>query len=788
MIGFEKAGGRHLSRTVSALALTVSVLAANPARGATAEAAAAADATPEEILVTARRRLEDPQDVPIALTVLGGVALEKQGISNLDQLKRVAPSLQVIGNNPRNTNINIRGLGANIGLANDGLESGVGVYIDDIYYARPGQALFDLVDLDRVELLRGPQGTLFGKNTTAGALSIYTRQPGFDPEFSGEASVGNYGYYQLRAAAGGAIAGDTVAGRLTVAQTSNHGFVRNTRLNKRVNDYNNFTIRGQLLLKPSENISLRLIGDYGKQHEDGYAAVATDLLTKRADGTVIPNGYAVRLARFPGYTPLPIDPSERQVDYDTASTVRMSQWGASAKLDWELPGHVLTVISAVRRWNWEPRNDADGTGLPVLTAAFIDTKQRQFSQEVRFASSGDQPLEYVVGAYYFYQQLKSSALTRYGSAAPLWILGGNSAVQQAALDGWGARGDSLLRTRSYAGFGQLTWHIDDRLSLTGGLRYTKETKKGSFMQYWDGGVDLTTLAPASAAVAAAIRGSFGAPNAYAARTKEGKFSGQVNLSYKFSDDVLGYATAARGFKSGGLTLTNVGPSVPKTVDPESSDHYEVGLKTQFFDRNLTLNAAAFWTQIDDYQASLYDPIRTTTYVSNVGKVRSRGFELEGRATPIEGLSTYGSVTYLDAKYRSYPNSPCPIELLPAPFCDLSGRRLPGAPKWTVAAGGEYGRAVTEGAEAYLGIDYSYRTAIYYAANLAESSRLDKSGLVNARLGVRSADGHWDVFVWARNLFDKDYYATRQAGAFNTGLITGILGDPRTIGATARLKL
>lgn len=762
------------------------------AQESSAQAAASVDAETGdtqggEILVTARRRAENPQDVPIALSVFGGEELEKQNIFTIEQLQRAAPSLQIIGTNPRNTNINIRGLGANIGLQNDGLENGVGVYLDDVYYARTGQATFDLVDIDRIELLRGPQGTLFGKNTTAGALSIYTRQPSFEPEFRGDASIGSRENYQVRGSVSTPL-NDRVAIRLSAAQTSHGGYLHNTTLGKDINDYNNFSVKGQVLAKLTDDLTLRLIGDYGRQHEAGYATVNTDIATQRTTPagvtSTIPNGIAVRAARA-GYVLPPIEPYSRTIDTDLEPSIRMKQGGGSGKLDWALPSFTITSITAWRFWDWKPRNDADGTALPVLTAAYIESKQRQFTQEIRLGSAGKNTIDYVVGAFYFHQSLDSDALTSYGSSAPIWLLGADTPVNQVALNGFAVAGKSRLRVDSYAGFGQATWNIDDRLSLTLGGRYTKEKKIGSFVQTTSG-ADLSGLSAADQGAAKGVRGAFGAPNAYDAETSESKFSGQANLAFRFSNAILGYATVSRGFKSGGLTLTNVPANVPKVIAPESIDHYEVGLKTQTADKLLTLNVAGFWTIDKNYQSTIYDPIRTTTYVSNVGRVRSRGVEIEGGLNPIEGLTTYGAFTYLDAKYLSFKASTCPIEIL-APSCDLSNRRLPGAPKWSAAFGGEYSHSAGGNVETYAGLDYSYRSGIFFASNLSKFSTIPGYSLVNARIGARIGT-RYDLSIWARNLFDKNYLVSRQPAAFNTGLVSGLVGDPRVIGATVRVRL
>ena len=215
------------------------------AAGAAAVAASAASYDGAEIIVSARRRDESAQDVPIALSVVGASQLEQTGNYTLTQIQQIVPSLQVFSFNPRNTNINIRGLGSNVALTNDGLENGVGFYVDNVYFGRVGQSQFDLVDLQQIEVLRGPQGTLFGKNTTSGAINISSRKPSFDPEFSGEASVGDYGYYQLRASASGAIIDDLLAIRISGSSTERRGFLYNDTQKERAQDYSNWSVRGQ---------------------------------------------------------------------------------------------------------------------------------------------------------------------------------------------------------------------------------------------------------------------------------------------------------------------------------------------------------------------------------------------------------------------------------------------------------------------------------------------------------------------------------------------------------------
>jgi len=411
------------------------------AASAVPSAVADTDAGPEgggDIVVTARRRAESAQDVPIALSVVDDKALAATGNYSLAQIQQLVPSLQVFSFNPRNTNVNIRGLGSNVALTNDGLENGVGIYIDNVYYGRVGQSQFDLVDLQQVEVLRGPQGTLFGKNTTAGAINITTRAPSFDPELSAEASLGDYGYRQFRASASGALIGDVVAARLSIADTSRDGFLTNVHDGSDSANYYNFSLRGQLLIKPSDRLSIKLIGDYSHQKQHHVLQVLSGFFGTYDDGTPIANNFLNRTSRA-GYTPLPFAPFARLGDSDSPYHANMKSYGASGQVDWDLGAAALTSITAYRWWDWDPANDGDATGLPVVTKSQQANHQRQFSQEVRLASKGDNRIDYVIGAYYFWQIIKGNGAVAYGSAAPNWYLPTTSAaVANAALNGFEA--------------------------------------------------------------------------------------------------------------------------------------------------------------------------------------------------------------------------------------------------------------------------------------------------------------------------------------------------------------
>ena len=768
--------------------------AAEASASAPAADAAALDAEESEaaITVTARRREEDAQDVPIALSVLSGDTLDKTGNFTLGQVQQLVPSLQIFSFNPRNTNINIRGLGANVALTNDGLENGVGFYLDNVYYGRPGQSQFDLVDLQQIEVLRGPQGTLFGKNTTAGAINITSRGPSFTPEAQGEISLGDYGYHQLRASVSAPIISDRVAFRLSLADTHRDGFLTNLHDGSKAQDYDNFSIRGQLLVKPTDTLSVRLIGDYAHQKQHYVLNIPVTYFGTYDSGATIPNNIFARTSRA-GYTLLPADPFAREGDSDSHYQAFMKSYGASGQIDWDLGQVALTSITAYRWWDWDPANDGDSTSLPVTTKAQQANRQRQFSQEVRLGSTGSNVVDWTVGAYYFWQTIRGYGASAYGSAAPNWFVPtANPVVADAALNGFETRSYSEPRTKSYALFGQASWNISDALSLTGGLRYTHERKTGAYRQWWVGGADLSTLSAADAAAATAIRNQFNPRASYTAGIRDDSISGLATLSWKIAPDALVYGTYSRGSKSGGLNLTNIPSGAVPQVKPETVDSYELGFKSAWLDRTLTLNAAAFWTEVSDYQTAITQPNILGTfvqYISNIPKVRSRGIEGDLSYAPTKWISLTASASYIEATYRDYRNAPQAPERSAtlAPTQDLTGVQLGGIPKFTYSLGADVAQPIGGGGtEIYGHADFSHRSSFNTSSSNSRYAQVPGYGLLNARIGIRADSGLWDISVWARNLGDKQYFQALNPGAF--GLVTGTIGDPRTIGVTLKTRL
>ena len=759
------------------------------------DAALDAGAFDDEITVTARRRDENAQDVPIALSVVSAQTLQATGNFTLGHVQQLIPSLQVFSFNPRNTNINIRGLGSNVALTNDGLESGVGIYIDNVYYGRVGQSQFDLVDLQQIEVLRGPQGTLFGKNTTAGAINITTRAPSFEPEFSGEATLGDYGYHQVRGSVSGPIAGDKAAFRLSIADTHRDGFLTNRYDGSKAQDYDNFTARGQLLLRPAEDVSIKVIGDFAKQKQNFVLNVFANYFGTYDNGAVIANNFVDRVTRA-GYTPTPIRPFDRIGESNSHYQANMKSYGLSGQVDWDLGSAALTSITAYRWWDWNPANDGDSTGLAVVTKAQQANRQRQFSQEIRLTSTGERTVDYVIGAYYFWQIIRGYGATAFGADAANWnIPAVPVVVGNAALNGFEANSTSTPETKSYALFGQGIWNISDALKLTGGLRFTHEKKAGAFNQYHVAGIDLSTLPAAQATAARAIRNQFSPVTNYATSFTDNSLSGLINLSYKVAPDALVYGSYSRGSKSGGLNLTALPAGINPEVRPEAVDSFELGLKSQFLNRSVTLNLAGFWNEVSDYQTAIteFDQASSTVrqYIANIPKVRSRGFEGDLTYAPTQLISLSASAAYAETTYREYTNAPqAPERLNLGGIQDLSGAQLGGVPKFTYTLSTDLAQPIgqwgSRDIQLYGHADFSHRSSFNTSASNSRFAQIEGYGLLNTRIGIRTDDGRWDISVWARNLTDKNYFQTLSPS--NTGLVTGLIGEPRTVGATLRTKL
>ncbi|HCL2748167.1 TPA: TonB-dependent receptor [Pseudomonas aeruginosa 449A] len=768
-----------------ALALLLALGGALPASAADAPAPAEeapplassvpdkADTALGKVTVTARRREEDSQKVPTPITVLGGETLEAQRISRVQDLQQVLPSVNVAYIHARQSSVAVRGIGNN--PASDGLEGSAGIYLDNVYLGRPGMAVFDLLDIEQLELLRGPQGTLFGKNTTAGVLNISTRAPTFTAERTVEVSGGQDGYFQGRGTVSGPL-GETLAGRLSAYRTRDDGYIKNIHDDNYLNGGERQGVRGQLLFEPNEDFSLRWIADYNEEDS--------------SNGSMVVYGAAERFwqrAALVGASPLR-DPQRRKVNINGRQHVSVHQGGSSLEANWNLAGgYRLTSISAYRYWHFTPAND-EQLNVSAINDTGVEVHDRQFSQEIRLASPTGGAFDYVVGAYAFRQNLGNKTFTSYGPLADLYLLGANL----GALNDTYSKANGKIETDSFALFAQGTWHLTERLDFTAGLRGTYEEKNAKVERFAPLG------GAAVGGVGAAVRnGQLGAYDSGDLSQYNFAPSALLSLSYQFSDDLLGYASLSHGEKSGGVNLA-VG-SAPSAgadsllVGPERANDAELGLKSTLFDRRLLLNANLFWTGIHGYQATtLYQAPGSTQLVqvlANAGSVRSRGLEFEATALPLRGLTLNFNGSYNDVTYLSFKDAPCPAEVSTRPgapsSCDLTGQRVVGASKWIANLNGEYQWRLDDRFQPYVSASYAYRSAAEGTLDNSDLSKIDGYALVNLAAGLRSdlGDGQLDTSVWLKNAFDKDYYLS--AFASINGSYTASVGQPRTLGVSLR---
>lgn len=790
----------------------------------------------QDIVVTARRRAENVQDVPVAISVLSGETLESTGAYNISRLTQLQPTVQFYSQNPRNTFINIRGIGAPFGLTNDGFEQGVGIYIDDVYYNRIASATLDFVDVDSIVTLRGPQGTLYGKNTTAGAINITTRAPSFDFEGKAEVSLGNIGFKQGKLSLSGPLA-ENLAARVSVTGTHRRGTVFNTTTNAYIQSQDNVGVRGALLFRASPSLNLTLSGDWNLQDPiccafsyGGYGK------TQRAENRQYPALVQAAQVLFPRVAPNNANPFTYTTDTDAALSARNEHGGVSLRAAWDIDANnTLTSITAWRYWDWKPANDRDYTPFPVYTKVNNPTRQDQYTQEFRYNREGE-GYDIVVGLFGFHQRIRTSGIQQTGRAASKWLLNPTSSLSNNpdVLDNVVAINDIRLDNTSVAAFAKVNWEVTDRFVVSPGIRLNYDKKDGLYDSVVtgtasDGTRQIVSAAPGSPYYSdpwtAAQRG-IQASQYYAPNISAWNLSYDVNLRYEVADDVNVYATYARSFKTAGINLNGVpadsdGVAIAETftIKPEKVDHFEAGVKTQFWDRRATFNVTGYWTEIKNFQASVSNGQLGTVrgYLANANKVRSRGFEADLTLRPSDRFSAYVTGAFTDAQFTSFCDAPPPPELAggsntgivvtskcsytgaigaPAtpgvvspPFVDASGSVLPGVSKWAASWGAEYNAPSSlfdQQGHFYLGYDANYRSR--WSSNPTPSiyTWVDGYAVHNFRVGFRGEK--FDAFLWARNAFQKEYIDMYLAGTGgNTGLIAAYAGDPRTFGGTFKLN-
>jgi iron complex outermembrane recepter protein len=749
-----------------------------------------------EVVVTARRRSETAQEVPIPISVVGGPAVENAGAFNVNRVKELVPTVQLYSSNPRNTTLNIRGLGSTFGLTNDGIDPGVGFYVDGVYFARPAATTLDFVDIEQIEVLRGPQGTLFGKNTTAGAFNIKTKAPSFKPSGNFEVSYGNYGFVQAKASVTGPLS-NKFAGRLSFSGTQRDGVLYNANSNQHINDLNNLGVRGQLLFEASDNINITLAADMNRQRPNGYAQVVAGVIqTNRSvyrqfDAIIADLNY-----QLPSRNAF-----DRVVDNNTTWKSGNDLGGFSLNIDARIGSGTLTSTSAWRYWNWDPSNDRDFTGLAVLSLSQATSKHQQWTQEIRYTGDISSKVSVVVGAFGIGQDLKTDPYHIEESGSAQWRFSQNSTSDlwrtPGLLEGYGIKTKSRLETFGAAAFGQLDWAVTKKLHILPGIRYNYDKKKVDFNRQTYGG--LQTDDPDLIALKRVVY----TDQAFDADVNESNFSGQLTLSYQAKPNFSSFATYATSYKPVGVNLGGLPTSGGEVmthlarVKPEYVTHLELGVKTTPTKNSVT-NITFYNTEIDDYQTQVQTAEVGVNrgYLANAEKVRVRGIEFDGNTKVNNNLTLNGALAYTDGKYVTFTNAPVPLEETgtkddtgkDVAFKDISGGVLPGLSKWAGSVGGELSsdefKFWNSDGKLFVGIDAYYRSSFSSSSSPSKYLNVDEYALLNARLGFRATQG-LSLFAWARNLLDKNYFEQLLPAAGNAGHYAGVLGDPRTYGVTLR---
>jgi iron complex outermembrane receptor protein len=739
-----------------------------------AQTAHAQDPSIATITVTARRRVEKLQNVPLPISVISGAELRRHGTDQMAQLQFSTPSLNVSLPNPRQTNLAIRGIGNN--PASNGLASSVGIYIDGVYLDRPGMGDFNLVDIAQVEVLRGPQGTLFGKNTTAGALNITTVGP--DSTFGGSASVdvGNYGLRTEKIS----LTGPILPGldfRVSAYDTTHSSYLKDLVTGQPLLDLKRDGVNGQLLYHPDGLLSVRLISEFSEQndHQGAFVLFSPGPTTSTKPGFTT---YAQWLARE-GITPL-YNRDTFTSNITNPQSMRTRAASVSGQIDWNVAGGTLTSISAARNWQFTPANSGDWSNANAVVDSGARDVEVQASQELRFASATGGKIDYVAGLYGFWRRESSQSL---GIDGPNFGLG--LGAPTSVFNNSYAQSVSDPTTYSIAAFGQGTYHATPKLDVTVGLRETYETDNENMQRF----ALVTPSALPLPPTGTPFTGSLSIANA--------NYAALGTVSYKLTPSNMVYATATRGAKAGGFNAGSVpatfsGVPLPMSsliVLPEKESDFEVGSKNTFFNNKLVLNADLFWAVVENYQASTYVPGPggiLYSALTNVGLVRSRGAEADATLRVTPDLTLGGSAGFNDARYLSFRNGPA-VQGVNALTQDLSGRPVTAAPRLTFNVSANYHKPINDRVDGYAVVSYGYKSGFYGNLDDSTYSWTKPVGLTDARVGTSYENGLIDVSLWVKNAFDQKYFSSTFAFGGGSGGYFAAPSDPRTYGISVSSK-
>lgn len=827
----------------------------------------------ETITVTAQKRTQNLQDVPVSVTAFSGEQMAESVIKDLYDLQTNVPGLGAFqSQSATNSSFSIRGVGTS--SQNFGLESSVGLYVDGVYRARQNSMINNLVDINAVEVLRGPQGTLFGKNTPSGAILIRTVAPSHDGGDSFvEGTLGNYGLVNLSGATSFSAIEDVLAFRVTAFSSNRDGIVSDVTLgDDLLNDRNRWGTRVQALYEPTDNISVRIIADYSEIDEICCAAPVV-LSNETALNVPGRQGSDVLLNQLFGATNFEGGDSfyDRKVAQSFLPISKMEDQGLSMEVNWDLDdNYSLVSVSAYRSVDSYDLIDSDFTDANVLTTS-NSSAQSSFSQEIRLDYTGNK-LNYILGAYYFEQDLNLqyslNGASDFGTffnaaiyptvleAAPqlAQITGGLDAISEltggfyapSALPGENNVAFPHIAEqahKSYAIFGQFDYQLNDEFTVTAGLRYTDEQKDifSAFAELNSDGEQFTAanFAEAGAALAgiqtALLGGS--APNPADLATiaplqstgwglpfigavtssrpninevlEDDRVTGTLKLSWQPNRETLVYGSFGTGYKSGGTNTDRLPAGFDPLFDAETSTSFEIGIKKDFPDKNLRVNAAVHVTDVKDFQANTFTG--TGFNLQNAGDIDTSGLELEVTWVPTDSVEVNFAYAYTKAKYKTFKEGNCwvayefhntvdgapiadpgttydPVTGEANDVCDRSGDRLPTQPEHYGVVKVKKDFELSDNIYSYLQVEYSYTGDRLMDGSSDPLHYSDAYNLLNVRYFMNFAEQDMDLIFWARNILDEEYIAGNTFNApIQDGKINGYVSEPATFGVTVKKR-
>ncbi len=628
----------------------------------------------EEVIVTAQKKQENLQDVAIAVSAFSADTLRNAGIQNMTDVTAMTPGFSISNYNPTTPAPYIRGVGTNSSSVGD--DASVGVFVDEVYAGRAGAFDADMFDVARVEVLRGPQGTLYGRNVAGGAMNVITNNPTEELEGRAELTLGDYDLVAMAGVISGPLtAGGDVRGRLAVSGRQRDGWVDNVTNGNELRDEDNVSARGKIDFDINDSLYLLVSADYSEDDMEGPAARATIAEDAPLQGKPT-DKVSLNLDGF----------AEREI------------WGTSAKLVWDVAGSTLTSITAYRSNEYEFLDDTTGTWPTLSLVNEAKEDSDQFTQELRF-SGGTDTLDYTVGFYYFDEEV--DRFETFDSSGTFGVPG----LSRPLFDG-------SMESTSYSVFGELSWVLSERWTAIFGGRYTWDEKEA----------DLVASDPD-------LLGFL--YEAYDVSVDEdwNTFTPKLGLEYRATDSTLFYLTWAEGHKAGGFNgLAPTESAATTPFDEETASNYEIGMKADFLDQTLRFNASLFYTDYEDLQ-NFYVDFGTFEVVTATADAEMYGLELELWYSPVGGLDIFLAGSWLDTEYKTFEADPT-----------VEGNNLMRAPESTGSGGVQYRHPVGDLGDLLVRLDVMYSDKMYFSTGNVDEASTPSYTLVNARIGLETGSG------------------------------------------------